>query len=120
LSDGNAVQMLRTASMHSKQRLGQVSRHIIHSARFAEDANRSGQLRMLSQRLAGQLLQLAGVQPAQVEKALQESVRRIDATAVALGKACPSPRLATCWPPCRATRPPWPRSGSPLNRACSI
>ncbi|MES2954677.1 MAG: type IV pili methyl-accepting chemotaxis transducer N-terminal domain-containing protein [Pseudomonadota bacterium] len=92
VSDDDAFKMLRTASMHSNQRLGQVSEHIIHSARFAEDVNRSGQLRMLSQRLVkGVLLQLGGVQPAQVQSWLQDSVMRIDTNLVALGKNLSQP-----------------------------
>ncbi|WP_395056740.1 type IV pili methyl-accepting chemotaxis transducer N-terminal domain-containing protein [Polaromonas sp.] len=92
VSDDDAFKMLRTASMHSNQRLGQVSEHIIHSARFAEDVNRSGQLRMLSQRLVkGVLLQLAGVQPEQVQLWLQDSVVRIDANLAALEKSLSQP-----------------------------
>lgn len=88
VSDDDAFQMLRTASMHSNQRLGQVSAHIIHSARFAEDVNRAGQLRMLSQRLVKlALLQLAGVQAAQVTEQLQASVLRVDTTIAALEKS---------------------------------
>lgn len=92
VSDDDAFRMLRTASMQSNQRLGQVSQHIIHSARFAEDVNRSGQLRMLSQRLVKLvLLQLAGVQVAQVKERLKESVLRIDANIAALGKSLSQP-----------------------------
>ncbi|OOG48265.1 type IV pili methyl-accepting chemotaxis transducer N-terminal domain-containing protein [Polaromonas sp. A23] len=92
MSDDDAFKMLRTASMHSNQRLGQVSQHIIHSARFAEDVNRSGQLRMLSQRLVKlALLQLAGVQLAQVQEQLKDSITRIDANLAALGKSLSQP-----------------------------
>jgi AmiR/NasT family two-component response regulator len=92
VSDDDAFKMLRTASMHSNQRLGQVSEHIIHSARFAEDVNRSGQLRMLSQRLVKlALLQLARVPPAQVQVWLQDSVTRIDANLAALKKNLSQP-----------------------------
>lgn len=92
VSDDDAFKMLRTASMHSNQRLGQVSQHIIHSARFAEDVNRSGQLRMLSQRLVKlALLQLAGVQVAQVQEQLKDSVMRIDANLAGLGKNLSQP-----------------------------
>ena len=35
LSDDDAFHILRTASMHTNQRLGQVSQHIVQSARFA-------------------------------------------------------------------------------------
>jgi two-component system, response regulator PdtaR len=92
MSDDDAFQILRTASMHSNQRLGQVSQHIIHSARFAEDVNRSGQLRMLSQRLVKlALLRLAGVQEERVAQLLAESVQRIDANIAALGKSLSKP-----------------------------
>ncbi len=105
VSDDDAFQMLRTASMQSNQRLGQVSRHIIHSARFAEDVNRSGQLRMLSQRLVKlALLQMAGVTGARVQERLEESVQRIDANIAALGKNLSQPtfgdllrQIASSW-----------------------
>lgn len=88
VSDDDAFQMLRTASMHTNQRMGQVSRHIIHSARFAEDLNRAGQLRMLSQRLVKLLaLQLAGVQRGQVTDRLKESKLHIESNISALGKS---------------------------------
>ena len=87
LSDEDAFQMLRTVSMHSNQRLGQVSQHIIHSARFAEAVNRAGQLRMLSQRLVKlHLLQQAGVQPARCAEQLKASVQRIEANLAHLNK----------------------------------
>ncbi len=87
LSDEDAFQMLRTVSMHSNQRLGQVSQHIIHSARFAEAVNRSGQLRMLSQRLVKlHLLQQAGLQAARCGEQLKASVLRIEANLAHLGK----------------------------------
>ncbi|MFZ3218771.1 MAG: ANTAR domain-containing protein, partial [Rhodoferax sp.] len=87
VSDDDAFQILRTASMHSNQRLGQMSQHIIHAAVFAEGVNRSGQLRMLSQRLVKLYVQQrAGVQAAQCAQQLQESVQRIDANLAHLGK----------------------------------
>jgi AmiR/NasT family two-component response regulator len=87
LSDEDAFQMLRTVSMHSNQRLGQVSQHIIHSARFAEAVNRSGQLRMLSQRLVKlHLLQQAGLQAARCGELLKASMQRIEANVAHLGK----------------------------------
>ncbi|MDB5848521.1 MAG: response regulator receiver protein [Rhodoferax sp.] len=91
LSDGDAFQILRTASMHSNQRLGQVSQHIIHSARFADAVNRAGQLRMLSQRLIKlQLLHLAGAS-LQVQTLLADSVQRIDANITGLDKSLSKP-----------------------------
>ena len=95
VSDDDAFQILRTASMHSNQRLGQVSQHIIHSARFAEDVNRSGQLRMLSQRLVKlALLQGLGGQAALAGGAqdrLRASVLRVDAILAGLGKSLSQP-----------------------------
>ena len=88
LSDDDAFEFLRTTSMHTNQRLGQVSQHIIHTARFAEDVNRCGQLRMLSQRLVKlHALQRAGVQAAQFVEQSHESVARIDAHLAHLGKS---------------------------------
>lgn len=49
--EDEAFRMLRGAAMNTKQRIGQVARQIIDASRFAEAVNRSGQLRMLSQRL---------------------------------------------------------------------
>ena len=87
LSDDAAFHILRTASMHTNQRLGQVSQHIVQSARFAEDVNRCGQLRMLSQRLVTlQVLQrVLGAGP--FAQQLAESVQRIDANLAYLGKS---------------------------------
>jgi len=50
LSDDDAFRMLRIALMHSNQRLAEVSGHIIHSACFADDVNRSGQTKPRPQR----------------------------------------------------------------------
>lgn len=87
VSDDDAFRMLRTAAMQTNQRLGQVSAHIIQSARFADCVNRSGQLRMLSQRLVKlYVLQLAGVKVTQHRQGFKESVQRIDANLALLDK----------------------------------
>lgn len=92
VSDDDAFQMLRTASMHSNQRLGRVSEHIIHSARFAEDVNQAGQLRMLSQRLVVlSLLELAGVQAPQVQARLKDAIKRVDGNLAGLEKSLSKP-----------------------------
>ncbi|MDB5895782.1 MAG: response regulator receiver protein [Rhodoferax sp.] len=91
VSDDDAFQILRTASMHSNQRLGQVSRHIIHSARFADAVNRAGQLRMLSQRLVKlQMLHIAGAGE-QVQALLHDSVQRIEVNIAGLEKSLSKP-----------------------------
>jgi AmiR/NasT family two-component response regulator len=88
LSDDDAFHILRTASMHTNQRLGQVSQHIVQSARTAEDVNRCGQLRMLSQRLVTlQVLQQALPQACAWAQQLHEAVHRIDANLAYLGKS---------------------------------
>ena len=94
VSDDDAFRMLRTASMHSNQRLGQVGQHIIQSARFAEGVNRSGQLRMLSQRLLVlYLFELA--QPAAGQGILRvDTAGRIDSNLTWLGKSFSDPALA--------------------------
>ena len=51
VSEDEAFTLLRTASMHGNQRVGQVSRQVIEAAQVAEAINRAGQQRMLSQRL---------------------------------------------------------------------
>lgn len=89
-SDDDAFRVLRTASMHSNQRLGQVSQYIIHSAHFAEGVNRAGQLRMLSQRLVKlyllQLLQPPGEAARPHRLLFEASVQRIDANLALLDK----------------------------------
>lgn len=84
LSDDDAFRVLRTASMHSNQRMVEVSQHIIHSAHFAEGVNRAGQLRMLSQRLVKLHLNIHLMQQARLPaglygEQLKDSVQRIDA-----------------------------------------
>ena len=98
LSDDDAFRTLRSAAMSSNQRMGQLSQHIIQSAHFAEVVNRSGQLRMLSQRLVKlHLLQAAQVQAPHHATLLQESVRWVMATSRCCAKTCRSPPMAICW-----------------------
>ena len=93
LSDDDAFRMMRTASMHSNQRLAQVSGHIIQAARFADGVNRSGQLRMLSQRLVKlQAMQL--LRPDQAATAgLKDAFERIDSNLKVLTQKFAQPEL---------------------------
>ena len=87
VSDDEAFQLLRTVSMHTNQRLGQVSQHIIHLAHFADAVNRAGQLRMLSQRLVKlHLLQRVGAWAVSCREQFDASVQRIDANLALLTK----------------------------------
>ena len=93
MSDEEAFQLLRTASMHTNRRLGQVSQQVIQSARDAECLNRAGQLRMLSQRLVKhRLLQLA-VQPERHRLLLEASVQRVTANLEFLDKNLSQPNF---------------------------
>ncbi len=88
VSEDDAFQVLRTASMHANLRLGQVSQQVISSARFAEAVNTAGQLRMLSQRLAKlYFLQLTDARSAQHSQLLADSAQRIDTNLAILKKS---------------------------------
>ena len=98
LSDDDAFRVLRTASMHSNQRMVEVSQHIIHSAHFAEGVNRAGQLRMLSQRLVKlhlniHLMKQARLPPGLQGEQLKYSVQRVDANLVWLRSGFPKPEF---------------------------
>lgn len=51
LGEDEAFRLLRGTAMHAKLQVAEVSRSVIEAAQWAEAMNRSGQLRMLSQRL---------------------------------------------------------------------
>jgi len=87
VSEDEAFRVLRAASMHSNLRVGQVSQQVIGAANDAEALNRSGQLRMLPQRLV-KLYALRLVAPAlpSMDRLLAESSERVDANLAALAK----------------------------------
>jgi AmiR/NasT family two-component response regulator len=87
LSEDDAFQLLRSASMHGNQRVGQVSRQVIDAAETAEAINRAGQQRMLSQRLV-KLYALACLRTEAAASALlmRQSAERVDDNLAALGK----------------------------------
>ncbi|HJV61385.1 MAG TPA: type IV pili methyl-accepting chemotaxis transducer N-terminal domain-containing protein [Albitalea sp.] len=90
LSEDEAFRLLRTASMHSNQRVGKVSQLVIETAACAEAVNRAGQLRMLSQRL----IKLCALQALEARSPLQElieqSVSRLDTSLASLAKGLSS------------------------------
>lgn len=84
VSEEDAFRVLRAASMHSNQRVGQVSQHVIAAAGLAEAINRAGQLRMLSQRLVKfYAFALMGLDAAP----LAQSCARVDANLATLAKS---------------------------------
>ena len=87
-SEEEAFRVLRAASMHSNQRVGEVSQQVIAAANHAEAVNRAGQLRMLSQRLV-KLYALRVALPAAAPGAdmLAESCKRVDANLGLLAKS---------------------------------
>lgn len=91
VSEEEAFRVLRTASMHVNQRVGQVSRQIIGVARHAEAVNRAGQLRMLSQRLVKlHALRCAEAEDQGGAQRLAQSVQRAEQTLSYLAKTLSS------------------------------
>ncbi|HYA65404.1 MAG TPA: type IV pili methyl-accepting chemotaxis transducer N-terminal domain-containing protein [Burkholderiaceae bacterium] len=94
MPEEQAFRTLRTAAMHGKQRLGQVAQRLIDAARSAEAINRSGQLRMLSQRLVKLwLLAQCGIEPRSAEALLAASVKRVEQNLATLGELVSMPTL---------------------------
>jgi len=88
VSEDEAFRVLRAASMHSNQRVGQVSQQLISAASHAEALNRAGQLRMLSQRMIKlYALRVAAPGLARPEALLVESGKHVDANLALLGKS---------------------------------
>ena len=95
LSDDDAFRLMRAASMHSNQRLADVSGHIIHAARFADGVNRAGQLRMLSQRLVRlQAARLLAPDTAPNAR-FKDAFKRIDSNLTVLKQNFAQPELVT-------------------------
>lgn len=81
LSEPDAFALLRTASMQTNLRVGEVSRAVIEAASSAEAVNRAGQLRMLSQRIVKALALLRlGIERAAAEVLHQDSLARAQAS----------------------------------------
>ena len=88
VSEDDAYRVLRTAAMQAKQRIGQVAQQVIDAARYAESVNRSGQLRMLSQRLVKlYALMCAGVTPEITANLCRDSLEQIEANLAILARS---------------------------------
>lgn len=87
VSEDEAFRLLRSASMHAKQRIGQISQQVIDAAHYADAINRAGRLRMLSQRVV-KLYALAalGVEAAGSRALLLDSGAQIDQSLALLGR----------------------------------
>jgi AmiR/NasT family two-component response regulator len=85
VSEEEAFQLLRSASMQANQRVGQVSRQVIAAARVAQAINRAGQQRMLSQRLVKLYVLACGrTEGAAAAALLRESMQRVEDNLAAL------------------------------------
>ena len=92
VSEEEAFGVLRAASMHSNQRVGQVSRQVIAAAHYADAVNRAGKLRMLSQRLVKACaLRVLDRGSAGHAEQIDDATRQIDANIAALAKSVSRP-----------------------------
>ena len=92
LREDEAYRALRTAAMHGKQRIGQVSQTVIDAARYGEAVNRAGQLRMLSQRVVKLYALQCG--PARLPEAaglLADSAGAVEANLAVLARSLSQP-----------------------------
>jgi hypothetical protein len=118
VSEDEAFRVLRAASMHSNQRVGQVSQQVISAAGHAESLNRAGQLRMLSQRLV-KLYALNAAAPGLAASGtlLSESSKHVDANLALLGKSLSS---ATFGDLLDAVQTPWGRLKAALAARAGV
>jgi AmiR/NasT family two-component response regulator len=87
VSEEQAFQWLRSASMQGNRRVGQLSREVIEAARIAQAINRAGQQRMLSQRLVKlHALACSRTDAAAVAVLVKESVQRVEDNLAALAQ----------------------------------
>ena len=85
VSEEEAFQLLRSASMQGNRKVGQVSRQVIEAARVAEAINRAGQQRMLSQRLVKlYALACSRTDGAAAAVLMKETVQRVEDNLAAL------------------------------------
>ena len=92
IPEEEAFRVLRVASMNANVRVGQISRQVIDSARFAEAVNRAGQLRMLTQQLIKHAaFRVLGAAPErdglQIDELLQRGVTNLDLLGRVLSEA---------------------------------
>ena len=116
VSEDEAFRVLRAASMHSNQRVGQVSQQLIAAAGHAEALNRAGQLRMLSQRLV-KLYALRAAGSIATDALLVESIQHVDANLALLSKSLSTPTYGDL---IDAVLTPWARLKAALGAAPGV
>ncbi|MGI4942222.1 MAG: type IV pili methyl-accepting chemotaxis transducer N-terminal domain-containing protein [Janthinobacterium lividum] len=92
LREEEAYRALRTAAMHGKQRIGQVSQQVIDAALYGEAVNRAGQLRMLSQRMVKlYALMCCRTPPPGAPALLADSIGAVEANLAMLARSLSRP-----------------------------
>ena len=88
LAEEEAFELLRSLAMRVRHRIGVVAQSVIETARAGEAVNRSGQLRMLSQRIVKcYAQQVCGFEPQASGQALEDCIQRGDANLAILNRA---------------------------------
>jgi AmiR/NasT family two-component response regulator len=88
VSEEEAFELLRSLAMRTRQRIGIVAASVIDMSRAGEAVNKSGQLRMLSQRIALAYAQaVSGPPPGAIAETMADSVERVEANLALLRRA---------------------------------
>lgn len=88
VTEDEAFELLRNSAMSSRQRIGAVALGVIDMSKAGDAVNRSGQLRMLSQRIVRCYAQaLAGAGAEEAMRIMADSVARADSNFAVLRKA---------------------------------
>jgi AmiR/NasT family two-component response regulator len=87
IAEDEAFALLRSGAMHANLKLADLARSVVDAAQWAEAVNRSGQLRMLSQRAVSAAAQrLARVDTAGARKVQQQALDRARDNLAHLGR----------------------------------
>ena len=110
VSEEEAFELLRNLAMNARQRIGVASQSVIDMSRAGEVVNRSGQLRMLSQRVVKSFVQsIIGPDPQAALQIISDCMARVEANLGILHKAISTKgygelvtRVAASWKEVRA------------------
>ncbi len=105
VSEEEAFEILRNLAMNARQRIGVASQSVVDMSRAGEVVNRSGQLRMLSQRIVKSYAQsIVGPEISGARQITADCIARVDANLGILRKAISTTgygelveRVATSW-----------------------